>query len=143
MFFCVAAVALLVGVAPKSDAQRVLERLKSLAGAWTASGGGKTSPASIEVIAGGTAVMQRSGFVFVDAANLRPGAPHAISMQMDLADPKRVRQLWTWRENGKDSTFEVALRPAPPPGASEDRGKAHSSGPPKAPPVETDVNDDG
>lgn len=44
---------------------RAFEKLKSLAGRWTATRDGKTSEAFFDVVAGQTAVMERSGFLTV------------------------------------------------------------------------------
>src|SRR5438067_6706430 len=46
-------------------ARKAFERLKALEGSWVATEGGKETAASFEIVAGGTAVLQRAGFVAI------------------------------------------------------------------------------
>lgn len=54
---------LAVILAAATTPQQAFERLKGLAGEWDATEEGRPSPAQFERLAGGTVVMQRSGFV--------------------------------------------------------------------------------
>jgi hypothetical protein len=56
------ALALVLAASPPHTA---LDRLAAMAGGWTATEGGKDSPAHFEPIANGTAVEQKSGYVAV------------------------------------------------------------------------------
>jgi hypothetical protein len=47
-------------------------------------------------------------FTFVRAENLAsPADPHMVRMVLRLKDPRRLSEVWTKREKGKDTTFTL------------------------------------
>ncbi len=108
--------------AKKADpaaAQRAFDKLKLLEGKWSATHRGMTTEAIFDVVAGQTAVMQRTGFVTI--YYLEDGALVGISFTDEGSQP-RLRSATGLADGGDAIDFDIPVTTNQKPGKGEVTG---------------------